>query len=213
MTARLAAVDTWCGSSSWRPSSVHIQCASTVHDNHYPLSFIPTFNLRTPARAGRASVSQCPATSGPAPREVLPSTSNVAPVLDWAGRVPTHASLHPATKPRILSIPKPFNLPAESMPIARAAPPPQSGFVQLVSCAIPRALSLAPVFVAAGPRKETSAFCETLIAQNRLVEGTLISGLAGPRHKQCPKPAQSARSCTYKRRRRDSTKATSALPQ
>jgi hypothetical protein len=139
-TVRLAAVDTWCGLRSWRPSSVHIQCASTVHDNHYPLSFIPAFNLRTPARAGRASVSQCPATSGPAPREVLPSTSNVAPILDWAGRLPTHASLHPATKPRILATPKPFNLPAESMPIARRPHPRRAASFNWFLCAIPRCI-------------------------------------------------------------------------
>jgi hypothetical protein len=57
-------------------------------------------------------------------------------------------------------IPRPFNLPAESMPIARRPHPRRAASFNWFLCAIPRASSLAPVFVAAGPRKETSAFCE-----------------------------------------------------
>ncbi len=109
-----------------------------IHDNYYRLSSIPAFDLRTPASAGWTCVSELPATTAPEQREVLPSTSNVASVLYWTSRVPTHSSLRPAANPRILSTPRLFSQPAESLPIARRPRPRRAASFNRFLCAIPR---------------------------------------------------------------------------
>ena len=123
---------------AWRPSRAHCHWASTVHDNHCPLSSIQAFDLCTPVSAGRICICQRPPTSAPEQREALPSTRNVAPFLYWPCRVPTHSSLRPAAKPRILSTPRLFNQPAESLPIARRPRPRRAASFNRFLCAIPR---------------------------------------------------------------------------
>jgi hypothetical protein len=66
-----------------------------------------------------SAVSQRPAMSTRAQREVLPSTKKGTPVLYWAGRVATHSSLRPVSKPANIFYAQAFSLFVESMPIAR----------------------------------------------------------------------------------------------
>ena len=163
---------------SWRPSPAHIQCASTIHDNHYPLSSIPVCDLRTPAIAGRTSVSQRSAPSAPAQCEVLLSTKNVTPILCWAGGVPTHSPLHLATKARILSTSRPCNQPAESIPIAQRPHPRRAASFNRFLCAIPRRIVACARLCCCGTAQRHLCILRTF----RLPHGRLPTGTVAVPH-------------------------------